>query len=125
MPVSVFILFSRVFSFLADAVPFVFFSSFSQTPFRLFSCLVLYNTIRLHLKLLARDLMSDVCFFSIQVMYIDVVPDKVIWTVNWLYYLNYEPIARSSSTCYLFCTRNNLGHAVTPSYQTLLESRRV
>ena len=23
-----------------------------------------------------------------------VVPDEVIWTVNWLHYLNYEPIAR-------------------------------
>ena len=29
---------------------------------------------------------------------IDVVPDKVIWTVNWLHYLNYEPIDRTSST---------------------------
>ena len=46
-------------------------------------------------------------------MYIDVVPDEVICTVNWLHYLNYEPIARTSSTCYLFRTRNNLGQTVT------------
>ena len=31
--------------------------------------------------------------------YIDVVLDKVIWTVNWLHNLNYEAIPRSSSTC--------------------------
>ena len=41
------------------------------------------------------------------------VPEKLIWTVNWLHYLNYEPIARSSSTCYLVCTRNNLGQTVS------------
>ena len=44
---------------------------------------------------------------------IDVVPDEVIWTVNWLHYLNYEPIARTSSTCYLVRTRNDLGQTVT------------
>ena len=38
---------------------------------------------------------------------IDVVPDEFIWTVNWLHYLNYEPIARTSSTCYLVRTSNN------------------
>ena len=57
--------------------------------------------------------MLDVCFFSIKVMYIDVVPDEVIWTVNWLHYLNYEPIARTSSTRHLVCTRNNLGQTVS------------
>ena len=46
-------------------------------------------------------------------MYFDVVPDEVIWTVNWLNYLNYEPIARTSSTCYLVCTRNDLGQTVS------------
>ena len=46
-------------------------------------------------------------------MAIDVVPDEVIWTVNWLHYLNYEPIARNSSTCYLVHTRNDLGQTVT------------
>ena len=45
---------------------------------------------------------------------IDVVPDKVIWTVNWLHYLNYEPIARTSSTRHLVCTRNVLGQTVSP-----------
>ena len=30
------------------------------------------------------------------------VPDKLIWTVNWLHYLNYEAIPRSSSTCNYF-----------------------
>ena len=40
---------------------------------------------------------------------IHVVPDEVIWTVNWLHYLNYEPIALTSSTCHLFCTKNDLG----------------
>ena len=44
---------------------------------------------------------------------IDVVPDEVIWAVNWLHYLNYEPIARTSSTCYLVCTRNDLEQTVT------------
>ena len=44
---------------------------------------------------------------------IDVVPDKVIWTVNWLPWLNYEHIARTSSTCYLVCTRNDLGQTVS------------
>ena len=34
---------------------------------------------------------------TIEVLHIDVVPDKVIWTFNWLHYLNYEPIARTSS----------------------------
>ena len=46
-------------------------------------------------------------------MYIYVVPDEVIWTVNWLHYLNYDPIALTSSTYYLVCTRNNLGQTVT------------
>ena len=31
-------------------------------------------------------------------MHIDVVPEKVIWTVNWLHYLNYEIIPCISST---------------------------
>ena len=44
---------------------------------------------------------------------IDVVPDEVIWTVNWLHYLNYEPIFRTSITCYLVRTRNDLGQTVT------------
>ena len=44
---------------------------------------------------------------------IDVVPDEVIWTVNWLHYLNYEPIARNSSTRHLVCTRNNLGQTIS------------
>ena len=33
---------------------------------------------------------------------IDVVPDLVIWTVNWLHYLNYEDIPCSSSTIHSF-----------------------
>ena len=44
---------------------------------------------------------------------IDVVTDEVIWTVNWLHYLNYEPIARTSSTYCLVRTRNDLGQTVT------------
>ena len=44
---------------------------------------------------------------------IDVVPDKVIWTVNLLYYLNYEPIARTSSTRHLVRIRNVLGQTVS------------
>ena len=47
---------------------------------------------------------------------IDVVPNEVIWTINWLHYLNYEPIARTSSTYYLVRTRNDLGQTVT-SYE--------
>ena len=46
-------------------------------------------------------------------MYIDVVLDEVIWMVNWLHYLNYEPISRTSSTCYLVRTSSNLGQTVT------------
>ena len=46
-------------------------------------------------------------------MYIDVVPEEVIWTVNWLHYLNDEPNACTSSTYYLVRTRNDLGHTVT------------
>ena len=46
-------------------------------------------------------------------MYIDVVPDEVICTVNWLHYLNYEPIACTSSTCYLVRTRNDFGQNIT------------
>ena len=57
--------------------------------------------------------MSYVCFILIQVMYIDVVSDKGIWTVNWLHYLNYEPIARTSSTRHLVSTRNVLGQTVS------------
>ena len=44
--------------------------------------------------------------------FIDMVPDVVIWTVNWLHYLNYEVIPRSSSTCHLVRTRNVLGQIV-------------
>ena len=46
-------------------------------------------------------------------MYIGVVPDKFIWAVNWLHYLNYEPIARTLSTCHLVCTRKVLGQTVS------------
>ena len=46
-------------------------------------------------------------------MYIDVVPDKVICTAKWLHYLNYETIARTSSTRNLVCTRNVLGQTVS------------
>ena len=41
------------------------------------------------------------------------VPDEVIWMVNWLHYLNYEPIDSTSSTCYLVFTRNDLGQTIT------------
>ena len=46
-------------------------------------------------------------------MYIDVVPEEVVWTVYWLHYLNYEPIASTSSNCYLVRTRNDLGQTVS------------
>ena len=65
MRVPIFVLFSYSFLFLVDTVPFLFLFSFSRTPFRLFSCFVLSNQILWHLKLLARALVSDVCFFSI------------------------------------------------------------
>ena len=42
-------------------------------------------------------------------MFIYVVPEEVIWTVNWLHYLNYEPIESTSSNRYLVSTRNILG----------------
>ena len=60
MPVSVFIIFSRSFSYLAD-------------PCRFFSCFFTILFFRWYLNLLASDLVSDVCFLSIEVMYIDVV----------------------------------------------------
>ena len=44
---------------------------------------------------------------------IDVVLDEDIWTVNWLHYLNYEPIACTSITRHLVCTRNVLGQTVS------------
>ena len=44
---------------------------------------------------------------------IDVVPNEVIWTINWLHYLNYEPIACTSSTCYLVYTGKDLGQTVS------------
>ena len=69
MPISIFILLSCAFSFLVDPVPFLSF---------FFRCIPFHW----HLTLLARALVSDVCFLSIYVMYIDVVPDEVICTVN-------------------------------------------
>ena len=45
--------------------------------------------------------------------FIDVVHYEVIWTINWLHYLNYEPIARTSSTRNLVRTRNVLGRTVS------------
>ena len=44
---------------------------------------------------------------------IDVVPDEFICTVNWLHYLDYEPIACTSSSCHLVRTRNDLEQTVT------------
>ena len=44
---------------------------------------------------------------------IDVVPYKVIWAVNWLHYLNYEPTTCTSSTRHLVRTRNVLGQTVS------------
>ena len=46
-------------------------------------------------------------------LYIYCVQEKVIWTVNRLNYLNYEPIARTSSTRHLVRTRNVLGQTVS------------
>ena len=37
-------------------------------------------------------------FLHQYLIYIDVVPDVVIWVVNWLHCLNYEAITCSSST---------------------------
>ena len=45
--------------------------------------------------------------------FINVVPDKVIWPVKWLHYLNYEPIDHTSSTRHLVRTRNVLGQTVS------------
>ena len=63
---------------------------------------------------------SDFCFVGVcvyldrcAIVLIDVVPDEVIWKVNWLHYLNYEPIARTSSTRHLVRTRNVLGQTVS------------
>ena len=63
--ISVFIIFSCSFSFLADAVPFLFLFCFSRTLSRFFSCPVWFNPICWHLKLLAMALVSDVYFLSI------------------------------------------------------------
>ena len=46
-------------------------------------------------------------------MYIDLGSEFGIWTVNWLYYLNYEAIPRSSSICPQFVQGTSLGQAVT------------
>ena len=87
---------------------------FSRTLCHFFFCFACSNPIRWHLKLLARALVSDVCFISIQVMYIDVVPDKVIWTVNWLHYLNYEAITRSSIIRHWFIHGMSSGQTISP-----------
>ena len=42
-----------------------------------------------------------------------VVLDEFIWTINWLKDLNYEPIACTSSTHHLVCSRNVLGQTVS------------
>ena len=63
--ISVFILFSRSFLFLADAVLFFFFFCFLRTLCCFCSCFVLSNPICWHLKLLARALVLVVCFLSI------------------------------------------------------------
>ena len=73
-------------SFIVDTVPLIF----------LFFCAI---PIRRNLTYVARALALDVSFLWIQVMCIDVVRDVVIWTINWLHYLNYEAIPRSSTTC--------------------------
>ena len=44
---------------------------------------------------------------------VDVVPEQFIWTVNWLHFLDYEPISCTSSTRHLVCTGNNLGQTVS------------
>ena len=44
---------------------------------------------------------------------IDVVPEEVIWTVDWLHYLNYEAISCSSTTRHLVFTRNVLGQTIS------------
>ena len=43
-------------------------------------------------------------------MYIDVGSDLVIWTVNWLHYLNYEAIPSISSIHHWFVQGTSLGH---------------
>ena len=40
-------------------------------------------------------------------------PDVFIWMVNWLYYLNYEDIPRSSSTCHWYVQVTSLGQTVS------------
>ena len=51
----------RFFSFFIDPVPFL----FSWTPCRLFSCFVWFIPILWQLTLVARALVSDVCFLSV------------------------------------------------------------
>ena len=46
-------------------------------------------------------------------MYLGVVPDVVIWMVNWLHYLNYEAITRSSSTCNYYIQETFLVHTIS------------
>ena len=84
-------LFPFFFSFIVDIVPFL----FSWIPCHFLSCFI---PIDFHLTLVARALASDVFLLSIQEIYIDVVPDVVIQKVNWLHYLNYEVVPRTSST---------------------------
>ena len=59
------------------------------------------------------DLSPNIWCNNLKAVFIHVVPDVIIWTVNWLHYLNYEPIAHTSSTCNLVCTMNDLGHTVS------------
>ena len=48
-------------------------------------------------------------------MYIDVVPEEIIWTVNWLHRLNYEAVPFSSSTRHSFVLGTSY---VRPYYPT-------
>ena len=90
---------------------FLFALVFIMWPF--FSYFVCFNTICWHFNIVARVLALDVCFLLILVMYIDLGSDLVIWTVNWLRYLNYEAVPCRSSNFHPFIQGTSLGQTVS------------
>ena len=57
---------------------------------------------------------SDIIFCMIKLyIHIDVGSDVVVWTINWLNYLNCEAITCSSSTRYYFLQGTSLGQTIS------------
>ena len=64
------------------------------------NCIFCGSFIRLYARTLVRPYEGPFLTQAGLFLDIDVVPDEVRCTVNWLHYLNYEDIPRSSITRY-------------------------